>query len=48
MERMFSGHKGIKLEPRNRNIAGKPPNTWEPNSTHLSNPWTKEEVSGEI
>ena len=37
----------IKLKVNNKEVTGKSPNTWKPNSTFLNNPWTKEEVSRE-
>ena len=38
----------IKLEIKNRKIAGKSPNTWRLNNTFLCNTWVKEGLSREI
>ena len=38
----------IKLEIKNRKIAGKSPNTWRLNNTFLHNTWVKEGLSREI
>lgn len=39
---MFSDHKAIKLEMKNKNISGKYSNIRKLNNTHLNNPWIKE------
>lgn len=39
---MFSDHTGIKLDVKNRRVAGKLLTTWQSNSMLLNNTWAKE------
>ena len=43
MQGIFSNHKRIKLEIKNRKKFGNFTNRWELNNTFLNNQWVKEE-----